>query len=108
MGGLIMEEFVLEYYSRKLDYHGIGTFHRLGNEFIKPGDNFIVPSADLLNGTSHANSFSFAGCCEGREYLPLAYKKPLLLTCKGCSETHIISEGGYGAWHKDVCYIENK
>ena len=34
--------------------------------------------------------------------------KPLLLTCKCVNENNVLSEGGYGSFPKDLCYIENE
>lgn len=103
------KEFTLEYYSRKRNYHGVGTFHVLGDEEIKPGDEFIVPHHDVVYPEFKNNNRGngIAGCCEGREKHP-AYLKPLVLVCKSSNETHIHTEGGYGSWIRDRILIENK
>lgn len=107
MEELITEEFVLEYYSRELDYHGIGTFHQLNNEPIQRGDKFIVPRASLLCGKSTSGRQDWVGCSEGRENHP-AFLKPLLLICKGTSANHVTTTNGSGAYRKDLCYIEKQ
>lgn len=101
-----MKTYVIEYFDRTNNYHGIGTFHQLNDETINKGEKFIVPSSDLLNGDSTSNRKIWLGCSEGRENHS-AFMKPLLLTCSGSKENHIISEK-YGAFRKDLCYIENK
>lgn len=94
----------IEYYSRANNYHGIGSFVQLNDLPIKKGDKFIVPAAALLNGKSTADRKNWLGCSEGRVNHS-AYMKPLLLECKGVIGEHIVSVG-YGAWRKDLCYIE--
>jgi hypothetical protein len=101
------KEHTLEYYCRKRNYHGIGTFHQLNDEEIKPGDEFIVPHHDVIYPNFKDNRGNgIAGCCEGREKHP-AYLKPLVLVCKSVTDNHVISFG-YGAWIKDRVLIENK
>lgn len=84
----------IEYYCRDNNYHGIGTFHQLDDKPIKKGTKFIVPSNE-----------KFVGCCEGREN-HAAFKKPLLLICKGSSLNHVISEG-HGSYRRDLVFVEN-
>lgn len=98
-----MDTIQLEYYDRATGYHGIGTFVQLNDRPIKKGDRLIVPPARLLEGKSTSNRENWQGCCEGREKHS-AYLKPLLLTCKGESTNHIST--GYGAYRKDLCYVE--
>jgi hypothetical protein len=100
-----MQTFEIEYYDRENNYHGIGTFHCLNDLPIKKGDKFIVPSADLLEGTSTSNRKNWVGCCEGRNNHP-AYLKPILLSCKGISDHHIITSNG--SFRKDLVYVESE
>lgn len=98
-----MDTMQIEYYDRTTGYHGIGTFVRLDDRPIKKGDKLIVPPASILKEKNTSNRENWQGCCEGREKHP-AYLKPLLLTCKGESQNHIST--GYGAYRKDLCYVE--
>lgn len=87
----------IEYYDRKNDYHGIGTFIRINDNNIKKGQTFIVPPSNIPQ-------VKYIGCLEGRSSHP-AYLKPLLLVCMGTTDTHIISEG-YGSFIRDICFME--
>jgi hypothetical protein len=93
----------IEYYDRTNDYHGIGSFVQLNDLPIQKGTKFIVPAAALLS-KSTAERKNWLGCSEGRANHS-AYLKPLLLECKAVVGEHIVSVG-YGAWRKDLCYIE--
>jgi hypothetical protein len=87
-----MSGTVIEYYDRGTRCHMVGTFFSSEEPPITKGDKFIVPTSER-----------YIGCLEGRA--GDAYMKPILLVCRGVSDTHIISEG-YGAFRKDLCFYE--
>ncbi len=100
---LTNKDIEIEYYDRDNDYHGIGTFRRLGDdETLEKGDKFIVPPAK--KGDKKNNGIM--GVIEGRHKHP-AEGKPLLLTVKSVTDSRINSVG-YGSWIKHCCYVENK
>ena len=103
------KEWEIEYYNRKTGYHGIGTFHQLDDEEISVGDWFIVPHIDVVypNLPKGNRGNGISGSCEGRQNHP-AYLKPIVLICKSVTKDHVIADGGYGAWSKDRCLVENK
>lgn len=100
-----MKTYELEYYNRSTKYCGIGTFHVVDNKVLNKGDNFIVPAEGVIKGDDKRQN-GRAGCCEGRTNHS-SYLKPILLTVKGQTDTHIISET-YGSWARDICLVENE
>ena len=100
-----MKTYELEYYDRKTNYYGIGTFYVVGDKHLKKGDIIIVPREGIIDGDVKRNNGK-AGHCEGRVNHP-AYLKPLLLEVRSQNETHIITNGN-GSWARDICLIEKE
>lgn len=105
--GKEMNTVVIEYYDRQKEEILIGTFVQLNDLPIAKDQLFISPATDkdynlVLNKTDKRR---FAGCCEGREKCK-GYLLPIALTCRRADENHVTTNEKYGAYRKDLCYIE--